>query len=387
MKKMKSLKPLLPFVGLFVFLGCTNDTPVSSRFDLVGNNEVGLILQAEVPQPQVDSTAGKIINNGLSPLLQLGAFNNTESKILIRFSSFPAGATVRSASLILPTHHFLGDAPDFEATAHRVTSDWQDTTVTNDNFNDAFDPAIIGRQMVAAKDSDSVFVALDNALVSGWIGGTTPNYGVLVQAPSATFAKQFHSRNSALGQPILRLAYTNNNVDSTKDVSAASDAFIFKVLLPPPVGPLYITHGTDFNSLLKFDLTSFPPEATVNRAQLILTVDLANTHLTSDQMALRLMNIGKNSIDPLTATKDSTFQIDGIVVSDSTANVVFEIRAIMQSWLRAADDPNRLKNFGVVLEANSPDIDLQQLAIESKESNPALAPKLKIDYTLPPRIQ
>jgi len=387
MKKMKSLKPLLPFVGLLIFLGCTNDTPVSSRFDLVGNNEVGLILQAEVPQPQVDSTAGKIINNGLSPLLQLGAFNNTESKILIRFSSFPPGVTVRSASLILPTHHFLGDGPDFEATAHRVTSDWQDTTVTNDNFNDAFDPLSVGSRMVAAVDSDSVVIALDNALISGWLGGTISNYGVLVQAPTATFAKQFHSRSSVLGQPILRLAYTNNNVDSTKDVGAASDAFIFKVVLPPPVGPLYVTHGTDFNSLLKFDLTSFPPEATVNRAQLILTVDLANTYLTSDQMVLRLMNIGKNSIDPLTATKDSTFQIDGIVVGDSTANVVFEVRALVQSWLRAADDPNRLKNFGVVLDASSPDIDLQQLAIESKESNPVLAPKLKIDYTLPPRIQ
>jgi hypothetical protein len=46
-----------------------------------------------------------------------------------------------------------------------------------------------------------------------------------------------------------------------------------------------------------------------------------------------------------------------------------------------------LNNFGVLLEALSPDIDLQQLAIHSKESNPALAPKLKIDYTLPPSVQ
>lgn len=385
MKKVKSFTPLLPLIGLFIFFGCTNDTPVSSRFDLVGPNEVGQILQAEVSQPQVDSTAGKIINNGLSPVLQVGAFNNTESRILIRFSSFPAGVTVRSANLVLPTHHFLGEGPDFEVTAHRVTSDWQDTTVTYDNFNDAFDPLSAGSRMVAAADSDSVFIALDNALVSGWIGGAIPNYGVLVQAPAATFAKQFHSRNSILGQPILRLAYTNNNLDSTKDVSAASDAFIFKVLQPPPAGPLYVTHGTDFNSLLKFDLTRFPPEATINRAQLILTVDLANTHLTSDRMAVRLMNVGKNSLDPLTATKDSTFQIGGVIVGDSTANLVFEIRVIMQNWLRAADDPNRLKNFGVVVDASSPDIDLQQLAIESKESNPALAPKLKIDYTLPPR--
>lgn len=387
MKKSKLPKPLSYLLVSLAFWGCTNDTPVSSRFDLVGQNEVGQVLLAEISPPLVDSTAGKLVNSGLSSLLQLGAFNNTQSQILIRFSSFPTGATVRSATLILPTHNFVGTGPDFEATAHRVVSDWQDTTVTNDNFNDAFDPAIIGNRMVAAKDSDSVFVALDNALVSGWIGGSISNYGVLVQAPTATFAKQFHSSNSALGRPLLRLAYTNNNVDSTKDISAASDAFIFEILQQPPIGPLYVTHGTGFGSLVKFDLTGLPPEATINRAQLIFTNDLPNTYLTRDRMTLRLMNVGKNSLDPLTAVNDSTFQIDEITVGDSTATIAFEIRTIVQAWLRAADDPNRLNNFGLVLDAALPAKDLQQLAIYSKENNLNLAPKLKINYTLPPSVQ
>jgi len=377
---------LIVFAALLFFLSCSNDTPVSSRFDLVGDNEVGEILQAETI-PQIDSTAGKNVNTGLGPLLQLGLFNDARSQFLIRFNALPAGVTVRSAELVLPTHLAYGDGPDFEATAHRIVSDWQDTTVTFENFNNAFDPLVVGSQNIAAVDTDSVVIALDNALVTGWINQSISNYGVLVQAPTATFAKAFNSRNSALAQPILRLAYTNNSIDSTKNISVSSDAFIFEVLQPLPLGPLYVTHGTGNNSLVKFDLTSFPAEATINRAQVVFTVDLTNTQITTDQMTVLLLAVGKNSVDPIAAISDSAFQLGAMFVGDSTATLTFEVRSMVQSWLRPVGDVNHLDNYGLVLKAQYPDNDLQQLVIHSRESNPALAPKLKIDYTLPPRIQ
>jgi hypothetical protein len=386
MKISISLKPLSVFAAFVFFLGCSNDTPVSSRFDLVGNNEVGEILQAE-NAAQADTTAGKILSNGASTRLLLGLFNNTQSKILMRFASFPKGVSVRTASLILPTHRVLGTGADFEATAHRIVSDWNDSTVTNENFGNAFDPLVAGRQMIAAVDTDSVVIALDQSLVSGWMDSSIANYGVLVQAPGAGFAKQFYSRNNSAPAPILRLEYSNNGVDSTKSISVSKDAFIFEFLQPPPSGPLYVSNGTDYRTLVKFDLTNYPSNATINRAQLILTVDVENTHITPDLLNVYLLGIGKNSFDPLAAVEDSTFLISLQSVTDSTATVVFEMRSVVQNWLRQVDDSSHLNNFGIAVVGQTPVLDLQQLAIHSKESNPALAPKLKIDYTLPPRVQ
>jgi hypothetical protein len=401
MKLSKTLKPLLLLFGvLLFFIHCSNDTPVSSRFDdLIGKNEVGQVQQAALQPPQIDSTAGRIINTGNSPLLYLGTSNNLKSSFLIRFD-VPADVAVRAAELLLPTKRVVGDGADFEATAHRVTSDWLEVDdgdnkgVTYDNFNNAFDATIAGTQTVSSADSDTVLINLDAVLVGGWSDSSIANYGVLVQAPTATFAKQFHSRNSTAAQPLLRLAYTKNNADSTTDIKASRDAFIFEVLRPPAPGPLYVSQGTYYRALVKFDLSAFPPgaagnqkAATINRAQLIFTIDRANSHLISEGMSVVLLNVGKNSSDPIAAVEDSTGLVGQLTVADDSAAVTFEIRALVQGWLRASSDPNRLNNFGVVVTALSPSVDLQQLGLHSKESNPALAPTLKIDYTLPPSVK
>ena len=393
MKLSKTLKPLMVGSGvLFFSIHCSNDTPVSSRFDLVGNNEVGKILQDSLRPPAVDSSAGRSVNTGASPLLQLGTNNNINSRILIRFSALPAGAIARSAELLLPTYRVLGSGADFEATVHRVTSDWaevdDDSTggVKHDNFKNAFDPAIVGSQMVAAADSDTVRIALNPTLVTGWIDSSIANFGLLIQAPTASFAKQFHARSSSLGQPLLRLTYTKNNADSTKDIRAGRDAFIFEVLQPPPAGPLYVSHGTDYRTLVKFDLSSFKPGTTVNRAQLTFTIDHSNSRMTADGMTLRLLSVSRDNLDPVSADSLAFLEAEKSV-TDSTTVIAFEIRPTVQDWLRGSGDVQRRDNFGLVLLARDPDLDLQQISFYSTDTNRGLAPTLKIDYTLPPSAQ
>lgn len=395
MRIRNTLLQLLAGAGVLgLFLRCSNDTPVSSRFDLIGANEVGRVLQDTLQPPAVDSTAARTANTGASALLQLGTFNKTNSQILIRFSALPAGAAVRTAELLLPTHRVLESGADFEATVHRITSDWSEVDgdsvdgVRHDNFGQAFDPSVIGSQMVAAADSDTVRIALAPTLLNAWIDSSIANYGLLIQAPAAGTAKQFHSRHSSLRQPVLRLAYTKNNADSTKDIRAAGDAFIFEVLEPPPAGPLYISHGTDYRTLLKFDLSQLTPGATVNRAQLTLTIDRGNSRTTSDGMALQIYRVGKNTLDPLTAAEDSlSFVGAKESVTDSSTTVTFDIRSMVQSWLRGTNDQLRLQNYGLLMLARNANVDLQQLSFFSRETNPALAPVLTIDYTLPPSIQ
>jgi len=384
----KWLKPLLVFVVTAVVLvRCSNDVPVTSRFDLIGNNAVGSIVRLDLQPPAFDSSASRVVNTGSGALLQLGAYNNTNSRFLIRFGSLPSGATARSAVLILPTYRVLGSGAAFEATAHPLSTNWSELGVTQDSIGSAYG-AIVGSQTVTTADSDTVSIALDPSLVTGWMNSTISNYGVLVQAPNAPFAKQLHARNSSAAVPVLRLAYTNNGVDSTKDVASDRDAFIFEILQPPPAGPLYVTNGTYAHALVKFDLSAIGKGATINRAQLVLVVDPANTRLTTDGVVMRLFRVVKDNRDPLNAPLDSSSVLDASkFVSDSSTVISFSIASTVQNWLREQSDLLHTDNFGVVVLPATPEEDLQQIGFYSTKTNPGLAPSLVVDYTLPSNAQ
>jgi hypothetical protein len=390
MKVSRRLPPLFAFFSLFVSIHCSNDVPVSSRFDLIGGHEVGRVKQDSVPAPVVDSTAGRIVNTGNSPILQLGTFNNIRSGFLIRFSSLPDSGTVaKSVALIMPTYGILGTGASFTATARLVTKDWAELSVTYDSVRSAIGVDDVATQTIAVTDTDSVSIALSPGVVTDWMARRASNFGILLEATSANFAIQLNSRDSG-NQPFLRLTYAINNVDTTRIIRPDRDAFVIIDSPPPPTGPLYVSHGTGYNTLVKFDVSAFDSVATVNRAQLIFTVDSTNSLTTGDGMFIQLYRLTTetNSLDPIAATQGALFQVDGQkYVTQKSTSVSFELGALVQAWLRPPGDALRVENFGLLLLAITPSRDLQQIAFHSKDSNPGLAPRLRIDYTLPPGVQ
>ncbi|NIU23868.1 DNRLRE domain-containing protein, partial [candidate division KSB1 bacterium] len=115
-----------------------------------------------------------VTNTGSSPFLLLGAFRDIETRILLKFDSIPDTVEVIDATILLRTNAIVGETRDktaFTATVHQVTSDWDESTVSFENFQDAFDPnplasseiLSVDREPASGEDLDVEIVSFDLA--------------------------------------------------------------------------------------------------------------------------------------------------------------------------------------------------------------------------------
>ncbi|KIG16340.1 Multiple EGF-like-domain protein 3 precursor [Enhygromyxa salina] len=141
-------------------------------------------------------------NYGAHPLLRVGG----KDESLIRFSldDIPAEASIDSATLKLYANGAVGDNP---INIHRATADWAEDTVTYQSFNQQFAAGIAG--IIAPGSSNAQRSANITALVSAWVTGAQPNYGVLLETEGNK--KNIFSSNQGAGanlRPALEVCYT-----------------------------------------------------------------------------------------------------------------------------------------------------------------------------------
>lgn len=119
----------------------------------------------------------------------------------------PDGAIITEATL-----HIYGQTNDVGETVngHRITADWAEMVVTENNFAEAFDAAVAGSFVTVAGPAWHVMDI--TALVVGWVNETYPNYGILLE--QAAGDTRYHSSEAATERPYLRVDYTLNGVPS-----------------------------------------------------------------------------------------------------------------------------------------------------------------------------
>ena len=132
----------------------------------------------------------------------LASSGSGQNRALIGFdlSPIPAGATVTSA-IFTPNIGFNDHL--FPATVHRALAPWNELTVTKENWSPAtnIDPTVItsftgwGRKLIDI-----------TGLVAGWVNGTIPNYGIVMQDPVARHL-MFTSEASLGNRPYLSVCY------------------------------------------------------------------------------------------------------------------------------------------------------------------------------------
>ncbi|MEO7331471.1 MAG: DNRLRE domain-containing protein, partial [Minicystis sp.] len=96
-------------------------------------------------------------------------------------SAIPAGATIVSAG-------FLASQTNngtVTGNLHRITSPWDELTVTWNSFNAGYLPQVFTTYSTAS----ATINANIQALMQGWINGTFPNQGVLLEQPGAPVTK------------------------------------------------------------------------------------------------------------------------------------------------------------------------------------------------------
>ncbi len=408
--------PLFVFLlfDLLFFLACSKDTPISGNTDLINRDELGNVLQSSI-KARMDSTAGKAINTSGSSFLFLGSYKDVESRVLLRFDPLPDSGTVVAARLRLPAEETTGQTGSFNATVHQVTTPWKTSEVVwgENDFPVQFNPAMDTRQIVAtvADTTDTIAFNLNPQVVARWFSSLSVSNrdtnGVLLQASSAAFIKAFPSRSNSLRQPFLevttRTRIANRDTTITARRSATASVFVFKRLTPLPAQRLHVGNGESLQSILSFDLRTFIPDtlpksATISRATLSLQVDAANSVFvdSDDIMSLTLYvdlrEFGLDtlqSVDFFQAPLDSLLFFQSATTGAKSTSIQFDVTTLVQRWvLTPPAERNPPQSYGnFYLLPDFPSLLLSRAAFYSRENSEPLAPKLKIEYTTPPKTR
>jgi hypothetical protein len=412
----KTAVPLCGFLlfGVLFSLACNKDTPISGNADLIDRDDLGNVLQSSI-KARMDSTAGKALNTAGSSFLFLGSYKDVESRVLLRFDPLPDSGTVVAARLRLPAEEATGQTGSFEATVHQVTTPWKESEVIwgENDFPVQFNPAMDAKQIVAtvADTTDTIAFNLDPQVVARWFSSLSVSSrdtnGVLLQAPIATFIKAFPSRFNPARQPFLevttRTRVASRDTTITARRSATASSFVFKRLAPLPAQRLHVGNGESLQSVLSFDLKKFIPDtipksATISRATLSLQFDAANSVFvdSDDILSLTLyVDLRRFDLDTLKATDffqeplDSLLFFQSATVGISNTSIQFDITGLMQRWvLLPPEERTPPQSYGYFyLVPNFPALLLSRAAFYSRKDGESLAPKLKIEYTTPPKTR
>ncbi len=135
----------------------------------------------------------------------------------------PEGATIESATFNIYVAQVNGQQID----VHRVTADWQETTVTWNNFGGSFDPMIEGSFMADGVGYRSVDIT---PLVTAWLAGDVDNFGILLDQVQVTFPRAMYaSREAASNNPYLEICYSYEGMLTCEQVDAIADAYIWEI--------------------------------------------------------------------------------------------------------------------------------------------------------------
>ncbi|HWR82073.1 MAG TPA: SdrD B-like domain-containing protein [Candidatus Deferrimicrobium sp.] len=116
--------------------------------------------------------------------------------------TLPPGAAFVSATFYIN----VTQASNQPVRVHRITSDWDEATVTWNSFGGAYNPTVLGSFNADDLGWRSVDVT---ALVGSWLNGTNPPYGLLLDQPEVYFAiATYDSRQAAANQPYLLICHT-----------------------------------------------------------------------------------------------------------------------------------------------------------------------------------
>jgi concanavalin A-like lectin/glucanase superfamily protein len=161
-------------------------------------------------------------NYGSDGQLQVLNVNNNLLRALYRFDLESAGISSGSTILSALIYLFVIDPDDSDVVnVHRVTSDWDESTVIWDSAHDQYDPAV--QAVIPKSPSTGDYVGLNvTALVQGWVNGTVENQGIML-IPNWWFdMSQYTSKEygNVDQRPYLEVVTTDGSLSTRADIRA-----------------------------------------------------------------------------------------------------------------------------------------------------------------------
>lgn len=182
-------------------------------------------------------------------------------------AEIPEGATIDWATLSVYVVQIESGARTVNV--HRATAEWQENSVTWNNFGNSFAPEIVDSFVADALGWHSADVT---DLVSDWIDGIYPNYGLVLEQDATEwrdFTEYASSESAAVEmRPILEIGYTTPSGSSSVTIQRlgaaqedVADAYVWE--LEPNnnwgMSDILLTgivNGYWKNTLIQFDITT-----------------------------------------------------------------------------------------------------------------------------------
>lgn len=334
-----------------------------------------------------------------------GAESDCRSLIRFDISSIPPGSIVTSAFLSIyynPVSSNGNHEGDNISLLQRVTSSWDENTVTWDNqpTSTSTDEVVMPATVSNTEDRPDINVTV---LVQGMVDDPANNFGLLFRQQDETayrrmvFASSDHP--DALLHPKLVVNYVAPNVDCitlTPGPNEGQDAVLASCVScgyndmnfgsDPDLASMAWTNGSaesDLRSLMRFDLSTIPTTATVVSATLSLYFNPNSSNGNHQGDNTSFLQRVTSTWDENTVTWDtqpSTTTVDEVLLPATSSNTEnrpdINVTAPVQDMLA---DP--LNDFGFMLLQQDETSYRKMIFASSDYPNAALRPSLMVCYT------
>jgi hypothetical protein len=381
---------VFPLLFLLALIYSCSDSPTSIGVNLLGPDYINVKLfdSYQDSTGQTSSYFKTPIKLSDSPWLLVGKYQNVEASALVRFGiALPdsiknaflnSGLNIIDAKIEFTREYKIGNtANPLNYSVHFITSGWTSFGFTADSIPSlVYDNADIASNKIS---TDSLYTfKVDNQTINSWFltaadSSVHNNKGIYIKSdPASTQIIGFDAFNVDLtGIPKLTIVVQIEGITDTlgfysiEDVSAISgDAPVM------PAGDIAVQGGLAANGRVMFDLTSLPPGAVVNKAELTLFLDSTQT------------NTGDVYSNYLTAyfAKDSTNAYDstsGIRLSRTADYFSADISRFIQSISSGYHENN-----GFIITAGGQNLGVDIYALKGSDaSDTSVRPRLVITYT------
>jgi hypothetical protein len=386
-------------IGCLIFVlfsllteGCAdNPSSIGKNFINPGDTQGVQIFDSYKDTMQIVSTNfRKYVNTSASGNLMVGKNTSYISKALIRFFSLSPGydtSHVVSATLKLRYRNYYFPVTHNDSLGQigfdikPILQSLNFSTITFDSVPDSY----FGNNTVGSYsgsptyDTQQVNIPLDTAFVHNWLkyaqDTTNPvkNYGIVLypNAGSNTLKSFYTSPASSVYGPILTVIAKkyNSSTYDTLNFTSSQTAFLASTSFGESPGVFKLQGGISYVDIFKFNTSKLPANIIVNDAQVIFSLDAANT-ISSNQ---------------------TNFSISGFFVSDTLRNIEttnfgaslsnnqFSLRVIapFQRWIQGQN------NYGLMLETANQNLNLDLFSIFNETaSDPSKRPHVIIKYSL-----
>jgi hypothetical protein len=358
--------------------GCSEDPGEVGR-GLLTDQDTLHLETGDIPGTSLSNFLNRI--NGNSGRALVGLSQDLEARSIMEFTGIPAfgsGVTIDSATIFLKIdYRFKDSTGEFGLTAHNMLHAWT-TSFTWDSLAGSYDNANAGTFVTTIAGSDtSVSFHIDTALVRQW---SQAGSGSIMLIPSLTTRLVLGFPNTTIAgdvRPLLTISYRNTADTTITFAPRASRAiFVANASLPSPPQVTFVQAGVRYSGLLRFDSLAIPPNVSVLKAYLEVSVDQSSSFFN---------NFSRDSLIAFLSRKN-VYPYDSLVLGSICSPEIVgtrkfyrgDVTNIVQQWI------SREANNGFVLRAYGDFTTLDRYGVFGPAAAAGFRPKLTVSYTTLP---